>query len=80
MTFETEESRSSLETKLYVMPKKASGSSRAFCFSWLTVYMSVMDSTVETKAVPQSVQKTNSAFVHRIVPRVKWLSELPKSK
>lgn len=49
MTFETEESRSSLEMKLYVMPKKTSGFSRAFCFSWLTVYMSVMESTAETK-------------------------------
>lgn len=49
MTFETEESRSSLDMKLYVMPKKASGLSWAFCFSWLTVYTSVMDSTAETK-------------------------------
>lgn len=49
MTFETEESRSSLEMKLYVMPKKTSGFSRAFCFSWLTVYTSVMESTAEAK-------------------------------
>lgn len=53
MTFETEESRSSLEMKLYVMPKKASGLSWAFSFSWLTVYTSVMESTAETKTAPQ---------------------------
>ncbi len=52
MTFEKEESRSSLEMKLYVMPKKASGFSPAFSFSWLTVYTSVMESTAETTAAP----------------------------
>lgn len=66
MTFETEESRSSLEMKLYVMPKKASGLSWAFCFSWITVYTSVMESTAETKTAPhihvcsRFLQKTGS--------------------
>lgn len=51
MTLETEESMSSRDRKLYVMPKKAaSGFSWAFCFSWLTVYTSVMESTAETEA------------------------------
>lgn len=53
MTFETEESRSSLEMKLYVMPKKASGFSWAFSLSWVTVYTSVMESTAETETAAQ---------------------------
>ena len=52
MTFEMEELRSSFEMKLYVMPKKASGVSWVFCFSWLTVYTSLMESTTQTKAAP----------------------------
>lgn len=54
MTFETSESRSSLEMKLYVMPKKASGFSRDFCFSWFTVYTSVMESTAEKQHISTS--------------------------
>lgn len=49
MTLVIEESRSSLETKLYMMPKKSSALSWAFSFSWLTVYTSVMESTAQTK-------------------------------
>lgn len=53
-TLVMEESRSSLETKLYVMPKKNSAPSWAFCLSWLTVYTSVMESTAETKLAPHN--------------------------
>lgn len=67
MTFETDESRSSLEMKLYVMPKKASGFSWAFCFSWLTVYTSLMESTAETKAAPRSgLQSLQNRQQHRL--------------
>lgn len=48
MTLETEESRSSLDMKQYVMPKKGSGFSWAFCFSSATVYTSEMESTAHT--------------------------------
>lgn len=54
MTLVMEESRSSLETKLYVMPKKNSALSWVFCLSWLTVYTSVMESTAETKPAPHT--------------------------
>lgn len=42
-----EESRSNLEKKLYVIPEKGSRLSWAFCFSWLTVYTLVMESTAD---------------------------------
>lgn len=54
MTLVIEESRSSLETKLYMMPKKSSALSWPFCFSWLTVYTSVMESTAETRLPPHN--------------------------
>lgn len=71
ITLETEESRSSLETKLYVMPKKASGFSWALCFSWLTVYTSVMESTAETQAAPHSARHHTQASsqCHHVMQR-----------
>lgn len=54
MTLMMEESRSNLEMKLYMMPKKNSALSWALCLSWLTVYTSVMESTAGIKLAPHN--------------------------